>query len=143
MIGGHADGIINPTGDEPLIMENKSVGPGTLRMMSLLMDEESDDLSSDRFSKITRPMRSHLLQVQIYLRLSEQWKEEVGPIRRAVVIYEHKADQKVREFVIERNDSWTDPLFDTATDIAWAISKGREVKCPDGGCAKCRAFEEN
>lgn len=140
-IGGHADGIVNPTGDESVLLEVKTIGPGTMRLLDLLAEHESDDISSDRFSKITRPAPSHFRQTQIYLRLSEKWKEYVGPVNRAVIVYEHKADQQVREFVITRNDKYTDPLFETAMDIVWAIDKDREVACPHGGCAKCQAFE--
>jgi hypothetical protein len=142
-IGGHADGIINPTSDESLLLEIKSIGPGTLRALDLLAEHEADDISSDRFSKITRPAAAHFRQTQIYMRLSENWKTLVGPIDRACIVYEHKADQQVREFIITRNDRWTDPLFDTAMDIVWALDKGRDVKCPYSGCARCKAFEGN
>ena len=140
-VHGHADGVINPTGDEPFVMEVKSVGPGTIRMLDLLDDDETDDMSATKFSKISRPENNHFRQLQVYLRLVESVKEDVGPIERGVFIYEHKADQQVREFIVTRNDRWTDPLFDTAADITWAIDKGRDVKCPFDGCASCRAYE--
>lgn len=141
-IAGHADGIVNPSYAEPVLIEVKSVGPGTLRNLSVMSDREDDDLSSDRFSKITRPARSHFLQAQIYMRLSENWVSELGEVRRACIIYEHKADQQVREFVITKDYRWTDPLFEDAQYIVWAISRDREVPCPHGGCARCRAYEE-
>ena len=142
-VAGHADGIVNPTGDEPLVMEIKSVGPGTIRKLDLLTEDESDDVSSVKFSKISRPDNTHFRQLQIYLRLADcdDIKDKVGPISRGVFVYEHKADQQVREFVIARNDRWTDPLFETVDDINWAIGQGREVRCPYGGCAECRSYE--
>jgi hypothetical protein len=142
-IGGHADGVVNMTGDEPFLLEVKSIGPGTIRLLDLLAEHEADDISSDRFSKITRPMNSHFMQTQLYLRLLEEHRTDVGEVKRAVVVYEHKSDQQVREFVVTRNDKWTDPLFDAAADIVWAIDKGREVKCNHGGCALCNAYVED
>ena len=141
-IGGHADGIVRP-GGESILLEVKSIGPGTMRKLDLLAEHESDDISSDRFSKISRPARAHLLQTQMYLRLAEQWESVVGKVQRAVVIYEHKSDQQIREFVVTRNDRWIEPLLSTAADIVWAINRERNVPCPHGGCPKCKAYEEN
>lgn len=134
-IYGHADGIVNPTGDEPLLLEIKSVGPGTLRALKLIGDDE--DETSSKFSKISHPAAVHQRQVQIYLRLAEKWSDEIGKVSRAVVIYENKADQQAREFILERNDSWTDPLFEMAMDITWALARGKEVHCPNNGCKYC------
>lgn len=139
-VGGHADGAVNIDG-ETVIIENKSVGPGTLRLLDLLGDHEPDEMSSDRFSRITRPLASHFRQTQIYLRLAnENYFDVLGPINRGLVIYEHKADQQVREFVVERSDRWTERLFEAAADITWAVEKGRSVPCQRGGCKKCQAF---
>jgi hypothetical protein len=138
-MAGHADGVVR-VGNEVVLVEFKSVGPGTMRLLGLLDEDENDGVSSERFSKISMPARSHLIQTQIYLRLMEAARST--PLERAVVIYEHKADQQVREFPIVRNDSFTDPLFDAALDIAWAMDRGREVKCPFGGCSKCKSYEE-
>jgi hypothetical protein len=143
-IAGHADGIVNPSGSESLLLEVKSVGPGTLRVLDVLSDEEADELSSDKFSRITRPAPSHFRQVQIYLRLLANEPVPVAaldPVTRAVIIYEHKADQQVREFVVTYDPKWTDDLFETAEDIVWAIGKGREVACPNGSCKRCKAYE--
>jgi hypothetical protein len=142
-IGGHADGLINPTGNENYIMENKTIGPGTLRMLRVLDEDEHDELAPERFGRITTPLPSHFRQTQIYIRLAEQYESEVGPIRRGVIVYENKADQKVREFVIEYDPRWTDHLWDTVSDIEWSLLKDREVKCPYGGCSQCREYEEN
>lgn len=140
-IAGHADGIVNPTGDESLIMENKTIGPGTLRLLDLVPADHSDDTAHGMFGKITKILPSHFYQTQIYLRMAQSLTEVVGPIQRGVVVYEYKADQQVREFVIEYDPRWTDHLWEVAADIEWAISKDREIKCPRGGCAQCHAYE--
>jgi hypothetical protein len=141
-IRGHADGIINPTGDEPLLLEVKSVGPGTMRQLGLLSEDEADEKSSAMFSRITHPAKSHIIQTQIYMRLARQWWSQVGPITRAVIVYEHKADQQVREFVITYSDRWTDELFDTAKDIQWAIDNEQVILCARRGCQRCKPYEE-
>jgi hypothetical protein len=140
-IGGHADGIVlNPEGDA--LLEAKSVGPGTLRKLGLLSEEESDEDTPDKFSRITHILGDHFRQIQIYLRLSQN---SGRPVKRAVAIYENKADQQVREFVIDYDESATDSLFNTAADIMWAIDKGRDVDCVEGAgrdCAECRGWEQ-
>jgi hypothetical protein len=141
-IGGHADGIVNPSGDENILMENKTIGPGTLRLLNVLGEEEADEVAHDKFGRITKILPSHFRQTQIYLRMSQALFSEIGPVLRAVVVYEYKSDQQVREFVVEYDPRWTDHLWEVADDIDWAISKDREVKCPYGGCAQCRAYEE-
>ena len=85
--------------------------------------------AADKFSRITRPAKSHFIQTQIYLRLLEEHEGMIGEVRRAVIIYEQKADQQYKEFVVSRLDKWTDDLFETAKDIAWALDNDREIVC--------------
>ena len=146
LVAGHSDGIINPSTEESLVLEAKSIGPGTLRKLDLIRDDEPDDVAVTQFAKISRPMKEHFLQTQIYLRLANEDPEvqaETGPLRRAVVLYEHKADQRVREFVVTYRSDWTMDLFDTALDIKWAVDNDREIRCPYGGCSQCESYEEN
>lgn len=142
-ISGHSDGLFVGSDEVPRMLEVKTVGPGTLRELDIVKDDE--EASPSMFSKISRPAKSHILQLQIYLRLfndfSLSFVSETGPVSKGLILYENKADQQVREFEIVRNDKWTDPLFDYANDITWALSKDREVRCPYGGCAKCKAYE--
>lgn len=141
-IAGHADGIVNPTGDECLVMENKTIGPGTLRKLHVMSDDDPDEMSSDKFSRVSKLLPDHFIQMQIYLRLAQDLEPVLGPITRAVAVYEHKADQQAREFVVEYEERWTNDIWDTALDIQWSIDKGREVRCPYGGCRQCRAYED-
>ena len=144
-ISGHADGIVNPTSMESFILEAKSIGPGTLRKLDVLMDDEADFSGSDKFSKITRPLGDHFRQLQIYLRLLRSTPvgdESIDAATRGIMIYEYKADQQVREFVVTYNPHWTDELFDIAEDIEWAVDHDREIKCPYGGCFQCKIYEE-
>jgi hypothetical protein len=139
---GHADGIINPSRNEPLLLEIKSIGPGTLRALDVMGHDDHDDDAWQHFTKVSRPLKSHVVQTMIYLRLAEEHNTAVGAIKRGLVLYESKADQKNKEFIVTRDDKWTDPLFEAAADIAWAITRGREIKCNHGGCARCAVYEE-
>lgn len=139
ILEGSADGVVLASSGEEVLLEVKSIGPGTMRLLGLAEEgDDPDDTSA--FSRISRPMRSHLVQTQIYLRLKQRTS---GPApERAVILYEHKADQKTREFVVTYNDRHTDHLFETAKDIEWALAHDREIVCPHGGCKKCAREEE-
>lgn len=135
---GHADGVVDIDG-ESVLVEIKSLGPGTMRTLNLIPDDGTD--GTDQFSKISHPAKSHFLQTQLYLRLLEEWVDDIGEVRRAVIVYEQKADQQYKEFAVTRLDKWSDPMLDAALDIKWALDKGREVDCPHKGCKYCRAYE--
>ena len=141
-IGGHADGVVNPTLEEPLLIEIKSVGPGTLRALDVMTDDDGDDDAWQHFAKVNRPLKSHVVQTMLYLRLVEQYRAEIGRVSRGVIIYESKADQQSREFVVTRDDQWTDPIIEAVMDILFAIGRGRDVPCNHGGCARCAAYEK-
>lgn len=139
-VAGHADGIIgSPTGD--FLVEIKSVGPGTLRKLNIIPTEMADEDAFGQFSRITHILGEHYRQIQAYLKMSQ---DSDYPVDRAVAIYEQKADQQVREFVIEYDPDAMAAQFSTAADIMWAISKGREIACSNGtDCAQCRGWEPN
>jgi hypothetical protein len=139
-IGGHADGVVTAQ-DETLLLEIKSVGPGTMRELNLMSEDDEDELSSTRFSKISYPLADHFRQVQIYLRLMVHHAPAVGPVDRAVIVYEHKADQQIREFVVTYSPKWTDHIFDEAQSIVWAIDHDREIVCPYKQCKSCQRYE--
>ena len=139
-IGGHADGIIlRPDGD--YIFEAKSVGPGSLRKMGLLSEDESDEDTPDKFSRITHVLGEHYRQTQIYLRLSQRTDRSVD---KGVVVYENKADQQVREFAIEYDESATKDAFDMAADVMWAFNNGRDLTCSNAPftteCDQCKGW---
>lgn len=146
LIGGHADGEYDnhkKAGGMPLI-EIKSVGLGTLRFEepSLLQkySHKCDDLGKSIYdleglwSDIRRPFPSHLRQGNIYLHCNGN--------DRMVYIYEFKANQQVKEFVVKANPKVVEPLIDICLDIKFALeSGGTPPPCPHGGCAECKAYE--
>lgn len=140
-IAGRADGIVNPSKDEPILLEIKSIGPGTLRMLGIMATDDDDEETSTRFSRIAHPLPSHFTQVQIYLRLARMYESAIGQIPRGLLLYENKADQQTKEFVIDYGERWTNKLFDWAELIMWAVKNDHEVECPKKGCPQCQAYE--
>lgn len=139
-IGGHADGIITRP-DQDYLFEAKSIGPGTLRKLNLLNEEEADEDSVDKFNRINYVLGDHYRQTQIYLRLTQDTDR---PVNKGLIVYEHKADQQVREFTVDYDVDTTTKLFDIAADIQWAFHQDRDLACsndPRGDCNECRGWE--
>lgn len=145
MMRGHADGWIRGIGDDCLI-EIKSIGTGTIRMeMPALMQQYNNDIDVV-WKNIRTPLRSHQLQGQIYLHLCHLMVEE-GLLESApkeiVFIYELKANQEYKEFVVKYNPDYTAEIFDKALDVAWAVENNKEPVCnidPEKGCKRCAPF---
>jgi hypothetical protein len=147
MMRGHADGWIKGLGDDCLI-EIKSIGTGTIRMeMPALMAQYNNDIDVV-WKNIRTPLRSHQLQGQIYLHLCHLMAE-AGELESApneiVFIYELKANQEYKEFVVKYNPEYTAELFDKALDVAWAVNNDRPPLCSidsEKGCKRCEPFKE-
>lgn len=135
--GGHADGIVEFAHlNEPALLEIKSVGSGTIRWGNpSLMNGQ--DLSS-AFSKINQPFEKHVKQIQIYMELANRMCEigepEMRPVQSCVVLYECKADQAVKEFVIKRDMSYVVDLFEYADEMEQVIGTGTLIACPWRDC---------
>ncbi len=140
MISGHSDGWVKGLGNDFLI-EIKSIGSGTIRMEapSLL----TGDIESS-WKNIKNPFPSHILQGQVYLHLTHLMVED-GQLDSApneiVFIYELKANQDYKEFVVSYSPELVEPLFDSALDVAWAVENNRPPVCSvspkRGYCVKC------
>jgi hypothetical protein len=147
MIRGHADGWIKGLGEDCLI-EIKSIGTGTIRMeMPALMAQYNNDIDVV-WKNIRTPLRSHQLQGQVYLHLCHLMLEE-GLLPSApeeiVFIYELKANQEYKEFVVKYNPEYTAEIFEKARDVAWAAENNRPPVCnldPEKGCKRCAPFRE-
>jgi hypothetical protein len=147
MMRGHADGWIKGLGDDCLI-EIKSIGTGTIRMeMPALMAQYNNDIDVV-WKNIRTPLRSHQLQGQVYLHLCHLMVEE-GLLETApneiVFLYELKANQEYKEFVVKYNPEYTAEIFEKARDVAWAVENNREPVCsidPVKGCKRCAPFKE-
>lgn len=142
-IHGHADGWLVNLG-EPLMLEVKSIGVGTIRWESPgLLIENNNDIDK-AFNAIKEPFTKHINQVQIYMKLAELLNYDNYP-KEAVIIYENKANQKVKEFVVPKSDFSIAPLFEAAAKIVEAVKNNTPPQCNIdrwGKCSRCGDFND-
>jgi CRISPR/Cas system-associated exonuclease Cas4 (RecB family) len=134
LIAGHEDGAIE---DLKALIEIKSVGIGTvrfdqpelLREYTVKTEDGKTVIDLDGLWKaLRRPFGSHIRQTQIYLRLCQ----EMGlPFDKVIFLYEYKATQAHKEFVVQYNPEIAEPLFESALDIKYALKKGKPPPRPD------------
>ena len=108
---GHTDGVIRDDEGEALL-EIKSVGLGTIRWDAPQMYEAYEDGRIDLdelWKRIKRPLAAHNRQIQLYMFI-------LG-IHKAVVIYEWKPTQEVREFKVDLDMEVVQPLLDGALAV--------------------------
>lgn len=105
MLLGHADGVIwDDLGKA--VLEIKSIGIGTVRFedYDLWQRYNHGDITVDQMWRdIKAPFPSHVRQVTLYMHC-------LG-IHDAVIIYESKMTQEVKEFSIKYNASTIDHIF--------------------------------
>ena len=137
-IHGHSDGWLIGLGD-PLMLEIKSVGMGSYRF-------EAPDIAyayPNDFEKMwkatTAPFYNHIMQVQVYMKLAELLGMPDYP-KEAVLLYEAKATQDVKEFVIAKSDFGLDNVFEGVDKVNLAVDNATPPRCNiggDDGCPKC------
>ena len=140
----HADGIVVVAGSPTRMLEIKSVGKGTIRHAAPGLLRDCPDMS-DAFKKITVPFKAHRNQIQIYMYLANEINDMYpdGPIPAidtAVVLYENKADQSVKEFVVPADISQIADILEASEDIQRHLDTGTLVPCnyTGKGTCKCR-----
>lgn len=145
MMSGHADGWVRGIGEDFLI-EIKSIGSGTLRFEAPALLSQAEDNIEKAWKNIRTPFRAHQLQGQVYLHLCHLMVEEglldTAP-KEIVFIYELKANQDYKEFVVAYNPEFTVEIFDKALDVVWAVNNKRPPVCsidPLNGCKRCSPF---
>ncbi len=151
LIAGHEDGAVE---DLNALVEIKSIGIGTVRFDNPDLLREYTVKTEDGktvvdldglWKSIRRPFGSHIRQTQVYLRLC---KEMGLPFDQVIFLYEYKATQAHKEFVIKYNPEISEPLFETALDIKYALKKGKPPPRPDftgqdtKTCKECPFFQE-
>lgn len=141
-ISGHADGWLVNLGD-PLMLEIKSVGEGTLRWECPELFAENDYDFNKTWKAINAPFMKHIMQVQIYMKLAELLGYENAP-QEAVIIYEAKPNQEFKEFVIPKSDFGISHLFEAAKMIVDSVKAGTPPECniAAAGCGKCKGYND-
>lgn len=140
-IKGHTDGWIKGIGDDCLI-EIKSIGPGTIRAESPELFEPGMDFMG-AWRNVHRPFRSHLLQGQMYLELMKRMGHDVNEI---VFLYELKADQDYKEFIIRADYELVHHIFENAEKVVKAVEKNIAPPCNNnvgGSCKQCAGYQED
>lgn len=113
-IMGHADGIINDSKGRA-VLEIKSVGAGTVRMedFELFQSASSPD---EMWKKIRKPFMTHLRQVNLYMYC-------LG-IHDAIVLYEWKATQDVKEFAIKFQPELIEDILAGCRSVIRSLESG-------------------
>lgn len=139
-IVGHADGWLVGYG-EPLMLEIKSIGDGTLRWEAPHLYAANDYDFKRTWNALDAPFQKHIDQVQMYMKLAELQGYDDVP-NEAVIIYEAKANQESKEFVIPRSEWGIAHLFESAKMIVNAINTGTPPECniSKDGCARCKNY---
>lgn len=139
-IAGHADGLLLEFGD-PLMLEIKSIGSGTLRYEVAELFKENNYDFDKTWKQVDQPFMKHVTQVQIYMKLAELLKLEHTP-QEAVIIYESKATQDVKEFIVPKSDFSIAHIFEAAKKVVDAVNAKVPPECniANEGCSKCKGY---
>ena len=125
-----------------MIPTHNSIGLGTLRidapeLLSAHQEGRMTDLTG-LWKAVRRPLRSHLIQGDIYLHLAHILDL---PFRQIVYLYEFKPNQLTKEFTIRYDADRVKPLIAKAEYVMYAVEHRNPPKCPKGpaGCKQCKA----
>lgn len=143
-IAGHCDGWVVGLGDD-FIIEIKSVGTGTLRSEAPHLIQKSGGDADKAWDQIRAPFTTHFLQGQMYLHLLHLMDKdgllERRPPSECVFLYEWKANQDVKEFVVRHSPDYLEDILQTCARIlAMDGPPPCSVSPEKGGCRKCSAF---
>lgn len=142
-ISGHADGALV---DHDILIEFKSLGIGSLRYSAPTMLEQHTHTVSGRkiidvdgvWREFHKPLPSHVRQANLYLWMCN----ELGlPFTRISFIYEYKANNSVKEFIVPYSEEIVAPMLETAHIVITALDSNIAPECPKGGCGECKKYE--
>ena len=136
MLVGHADGEWHDRYGMALV-EIKSVGMGTIRWdaPNLYAGYEDGDLTlDDLWKQIKRPLIPHRRQIGLYLHMRK--------LNNAIVIYEWKPTQEIKEFHVRYEPELVEPLLDNAKLIMHHVQEGTPPPKPEEAthksCSLCK-----
>lgn len=135
LMAGHADGAAWTT-----LAEIKSVGTGSVRIEAPDIFNAADGDLQKMWRDITRPFKTHVNQVDIYLWICQH----MGlPFTSAEFIYESKWNQQVKNFTIQYNEERSLRLIDQARAIKYAVEQHEEPACRfPASCENCKPYDE-
>ncbi len=122
---GHADGHVN-LNDEDYLIEIKSVGIGTFRYENfpLFNRYATKDITADQmWGDVNRPFLSHLKQGSLYMHCTG--------IKKMIFIYEWKASQDIKEFVVSYQPEVVSDILATCSTGLKHMGKGAISPRPD------------
>ena len=112
---GHADGIINDKIGRAIV-EIKSVGLGTIRYEApdLYKQYQNKEVTLDGlWKKVRHPFSAHVKQGLLYMYCTG--------VHDAVILYEWKPTQEVKEFPIKFNKDLVQPMLDNCLRLMSAL----------------------
>lgn len=121
---GHADGIINDKHGRA-VLEIKSIGAGTVRFEDYekFIPYSKKEISfDDLWKNINYPFDSHVRQTQLYMHC-------LG-IHDAVILYEWKATQAVKEFSIKYEPRWVQDVLSSCHSVVRALEANKPPDRP-------------
>lgn len=143
MIKGHTDGWVKKQSGDEMLIEIKSIGPGTLRAYAPELIQAADGDFMKAWSNVKRPFGEHILQGQMYLELMRRMG---NPVEKIVFLYELKADQSYKEFTIKRDFELVRHIFEKAQSVVDSVKAGVAPECnndPENGCKQCQPYKED
>jgi hypothetical protein len=146
-IGGKADGWIVGLG-EPLMLEVKSIGPGTFSWEDRSGYRELDYNFEKAWDALNSPFAKHVTQVQLYMKVAELISAYDGSYKNspqeAVLIYENKSNQDIKEFVVRKSDFAIAHLLEAAKMIVDAVKVRTPPACniSPNGCPRCKGYTD-
>ena len=136
MITGHSDGWLKGFGDD-LMLEIKSVGEGTFMWYDRSAWFAGDQNFAEAWKNLKSPFSAHIAQVQLYMKVLELSGRTDVP-QEAVLLYEAKPNQEVKEFIVRKDDWAIQPIIDGAQIVVDSLSKSVAPDCNVGGAHKCK-----
>lgn len=143
-IAGHADGILLGFG-EPLMLEIKSVGAGTFRFEAPELNYKHNGEIEKMWKELSAPFMSHIMQAQMYMKLTELIGLKHQP-QEALFLYENKATQEAKEFVVAKSDFGVTPILEAAKAIVEAVDNLMPPTCnisANEGCYQCKGYDND
>lgn len=145
-LSGHADAGLT---EHNILVELKSISAGSFRFSApKLFESHVHDIAGKKVTDVDSmwkefhsPLTSHLKQGNLYLFMA---KEMNMPFDRISFVYENKASNQAKEFIVPYSYSIIEPVIDTAYNVVAALEKSEPPKCyrQEGSCAKCREYEK-